>query len=97
TQTLSRPLDAYRVSSPTARAARQLEAHGKNAQPGMQIRYLHVYDGSGIRAWDVGDVEIKMVNVKRYIHLLKRAEEEVLDVFEKPTKNASFVFHQVQS
>ncbi len=97
TQTLSRPLDAYRVSSPTARAARQLEAHGKIVQPGMRIRFLHVYDGSGIRAWDVGDVQIKMVNVKRYIHLLKRAEEEVLNVFEKPTRSASFAFRQVQS
>jgi len=97
TQTLSRPVDAYRVSSPAALAARQLEAHGKIVQPGMRIRYLHVYDGSGIRAWDVGDVEIKMVNVKRYIQLLKRAEEEVLDVIEKPTTNASFAFRQVQS
>jgi len=97
TQTLSRPVDAYRVSSPTARAARQLEAHGKNVQPGMKIRYLHVYDGSGIRAWDVGDVQGKMVNVKQYIHLLKRAEEEVLDVFKKATRNASFAFRQVQA
>ena len=97
TQTLSRSVDAYRVSSSTARAARQLEEHGKIVQPGMRIRYLHVYDGNGIRAWDVGDVQGKMVNVKQYIHLLKRAEDEVLDVFEKTTTDASFAFRQVQS
>ena len=97
TQTLSRSVDAYRVSSSTARAARQLEEHGKIVQPGMRIRYLHVYDGNGIRAWDVGDVQGKMVNVKQYIHLLKRAEEEVLSVFDKATKNASFAFRQVQA
>lgn len=97
TQTLSRPVDAYRVSSPTARAARQLEEYGKIVQPGMRIRYLHVYDGSGIRAWGVGDVQGRMVNVKQYIHLLKRAENEVLDVFEKATRNASFAFRQVRA
>ncbi len=97
TQTLSRPVDAYRVSSPTARAARQLEEHGKIVQPGMSIRFLHVYDGSGIHAWDVGNVQIKMVNVKRYIHLLKRAEDEVLNVFEKLTANASFAFRRVRA
>jgi DNA polymerase-2 len=95
-QTLSRPVDAYRVPSPTARAARQLETCGKNVQPGMRIRYLYVYGGDGVHAWGSGNVQRKMVNVKQYIHLLKRAEEEVLDGFIKPvTRNASFAFGQV--
>jgi DNA polymerase-2 len=94
-QTLSRPVDAYRVPSPTARAAHQLELRGKIVQPGMRIRYLHVYGGDGVHAWGSGEVQKKMVNVKQYIHLLKRAEEEVLDVLEKPTKDASFAFRQV--
>jgi len=77
-QTLSRPVDSYRVLSPTARAARQLQAHGKNVQPGMQIRYVHIYDGDGVHAWGAGDVERKMVDVKQYLRLLKRAEAEVI-------------------
>lgn len=97
TQTLSRPVEAYRVSSPTARAARQMEEHGMVVQPGMRIRYLHVYGEIGVCAWGVKDVEIKNVNVKRYIHLLKRAEEEVLDVFEKSTRNVSFAFRPTRS
>jgi DNA polymerase-2 len=97
TQTLSRPVEAYRVSSPTARAAIQLEAQGKIIQPGMRIRYVHVYDRDGIHAWDIGNIQRKMVNVKQYIHLLKRAEGEVFDVFEKPMQNASFAFRPVQA
>ena len=77
-QTLSRPVDSYRILSPTARAARQLQAHGKNVQPGMQIRYVHIYDGDGVHAWGAGDVERKMVDVKQYLRLLKRAEAEVI-------------------
>lgn len=96
-QTLSRPVEEYRVSSPTARAARQLDERGKMVQPGMRIRYVHVYDGNGISAWDVGSVAIRRVNVKRYIHLLKRAEAEVLDVFEKPTLNAFFASRPIRS
>lgn len=96
-QTLSRPVESYRNPSPTARAACQLQAHGKNVQPGMNIRYVFTYERDGVCAWGAGGVQRKMVDVKKYLRLLKRAEAEVFDVFGEPTQNASFAFRRVQS
>lgn len=95
-RTLSRPVESYRSPSPTARAARQLQVHGKNVQPGMNIRYVFTYESDGVCAWGAGDIERKMVNVKQYLRLLKRAEDEVFDVFGESMQNASFAFRQVQ-
>ena len=41
TRVLSQPLADYKVDTPTALAARQLEAAGIHIQPGEKVRYVH--------------------------------------------------------
>jgi DNA polymerase-2 len=69
---LSRSLEAYKVLSPAAQAARQLQEHGIEVRAGMRLRFWFVFDG--VR---VGDVEVKEIDVKQYSHLLDQAIEEL--------------------
>ena len=41
TRVLSQPVEDYKVDTPTALAARQLEAAGIHIQPGEKVRYVH--------------------------------------------------------
>jgi len=68
-QKLSRELNEYRVPSPAARAAAQLEAVGKHLRPGQRVRFLYTLgepactlaspagragvQPRGVRAWDL--------------------------------------------
>ena len=63
----------------------------------MNIRYVFTYESDGVCAWGAGGVARKMVDVKKYLRLLKRAEAEVFDVFGESMQNASFAFRRVQS
>lgn len=73
-QTLSRTLDAYRVPSPAALAAAQLEAIGKRLNPGQRVRFIYTLGEPGVSAWDlpVGPSRAS-VDVPRYTQLLVRA------------------------
>jgi DNA polymerase-2 len=73
-QTLSRTLKEYRVPSPAARAAAQLEAVGKPTNPGQRVRFLYTIGEPGVWAWDLPSTpDPAAVDVRRYEELLVRA------------------------
>lgn len=79
TQRLSRTLDEYRVPSPAARAAMQLEAEGKELKPGQRVQFLYTLGEPGVWAWDLpGSPPEQCVDVARYAELLMRAAVTVL-------------------
>ncbi|HUF37996.1 MAG TPA: DNA polymerase domain-containing protein, partial [Anaerolineales bacterium] len=84
-QRLSKVLAAYRVPSPAARAAAQLEAAGKYSQPGMRVRFVYTRGEPGVWAWDLpGELPRARVDPGRYIELLLRAAAEALWPFGIP-------------
>jgi DNA polymerase-2 len=79
TQKLSRELVEYRVPSPPARAAAQLEAVGKSLRAGQNVRLIYTADEIGVRAWDAGPLPERLnVDRRRYAELLLRAAETLL-------------------
>jgi DNA polymerase-2 len=79
TQRLSRELKEYRIPSPAARAAYQLQAAGKNIQMGQRIQFLYVKTKLGIHAWGgSGAVNSGWIDIIKYKELLVRAVYEVL-------------------
>jgi DNA polymerase I len=79
TQTLSRELDEYKVLSPVARAARQLQAIGKNVCMGQRIQFVYTRTRQGVRAWDVPEpFNPTWIDTAKYKELLFRAVHEVL-------------------
>ena len=78
-QRLSRELEAYRTPSPAARAAAQLEAAGKPARPGQQVRFLYTRGRPGVHAWDAPTPpDPAAVDLARYTTLLIRAASTAL-------------------
>jgi DNA polymerase elongation subunit (family B) len=78
-QTLSRTLAEYRVPSPAARAAMQLEQVGKVRRPGQRIRFIHTIGEPGVYAWDLPErLDPKTIHVACYNQLLIRAASTVL-------------------
>ena len=86
TQTLSRELDQYRVPSPVARAAVQLQPAGKTMkkvrrtlQMGQRIQFIYTKTKEGVLAWDLPEeFNPALIDVPRYRELLFRAVHEVL-------------------
>jgi DNA polymerase II len=79
TQTLSRELNEYRVFSPAARAAGQLQAIGKDIQMGQRIQFVYTRTKSGVSAWDLTEpFNPHLIDVAKYKELLFRATDEVL-------------------
>ena len=79
TQTLSRELDQYRVPSPVARAAMQLQAAGKTLKMGQRVQFLYAKTGEGVHAWDLPNkFNPALIDVPRYKELIFRAVHEVL-------------------
>jgi DNA polymerase-2 len=80
TQRVSRELEEYKVLSPAARAAAQLEASGKSVRPGQRVRFLFTLGEPGVWAWDQPvSPNMASVDVQRYIILLLRAASELVD------------------
>jgi DNA polymerase-2 len=78
-QTLSRELDEYRVPSPVARAARQLQLDGRNVRMGQRVQFVHAATRDGVQAWDLrGGMHAARIDTARYKELLFRAIHEVL-------------------
>ena len=76
-QRLSRVLTAYRVPSPAALAARQLEAAGKYSQPGMRVYFIYTLGRPGVWAWNLpASCPPAAVDRSRYMELLLRAAAE---------------------
>jgi DNA polymerase-2 len=78
-QKLSRALSEYRVYSPAAYAAAQLEAVGKSLRPGQMVRFLYTLGKPGVTAWDLPvRPDVKTLDNPRYAELLLRAAASVL-------------------
>ncbi len=81
-QTLSRPVNEYRVPSPAAVAVRQLEGAGKFLRPGQTVRFIYTLGEPGVYAWDLEQaLDPKKVSVHVYKTLLDRAMETVMQPF----------------
>ena len=79
TQTLSREICEYRVPSPAARAANQLQAIGKNLQMGQRIQFLYVKTKQGVHAWGMpGPSHLAWIDAAKYKELLFNAIYEIL-------------------
>jgi DNA polymerase I len=79
TQTLSRELSEYRVPSPAARAAGQLQTIGKQVQMGQKIQFIYTKTKAGVYAWDLSEsLQLVWVDTVMYKELLLRAVYEVL-------------------
>ncbi len=79
TQTLNRELNEYRVFSPLARAALQLQKAGKKLRMGQQVRFIYTKITPGVSAWDLPvPPDPISIDVCRYKELLFRAVYEVL-------------------
>ena len=94
TQTLSRELDEYRVPSPVARAASQLQAIGKNIRMGQRIQFIYTKTKQSVWAWDLPEpFNPDLVDIVKYKELLFRAVYEVvqpLGVTENVLRNWMF-------
>lgn len=79
TQTLSRELNEYRVPSPVARAAGQLQSAGKTMRMGQRVKFVYTKTREGVSAWDLPDTfDLTLIDIPRYKELLFRAVHEVL-------------------
>jgi DNA polymerase-2 len=78
-QTLSREPGEYRVPSPAARAADQLQTGGRHVRMGQRTQFVYTRTEEGVRAWDApGLLSPDSIDMTRYKELLFRAAHEVL-------------------
>ncbi len=79
TQTLSKELMEYKVPSPAARAASQLQAIGKNIRMGQRIQFVYTRTKQGVCEWDLPEpFNPTFIDIPKYKELLFRAAHEVL-------------------
>ncbi len=75
---ISYALDAYKVTTASVRAARQLEAAGISVRPGMRIRFLFTTGEPDVFAWDTGDFfDPARLDKAKYIELLAKTSASV--------------------
>ncbi len=81
-QRLSRNLEEYRLPSPSARAAAQLQAAGKSLRAGQRVRFIYTLGEPGVYAWDLPEPpNPATLDLKRYAVLLLRAAGSVFEPF----------------
>jgi hypothetical protein len=81
-QTLSRAVRDYKVPSPAAIAAAQLEKEGKFLRPGQTVAFIYTLGEPGARAWDVAEAfDPRTINIPAYKILLNRAMTNFLQSF----------------
>jgi DNA polymerase elongation subunit (family B) len=79
---LSRALNEYKVPSPAAIAARQLEQAGKFLRPGQIVRFIYTLGEPGVHAWDlVRQFNPRTINIPVYKILLNRMMETIMRSF----------------
>jgi len=77
-QRLSRTLEAYKIPSPAARAALQLQAHGRQFAPGQSLEFLFARNGTGVHAWELEEaLDSGKLDKRRYIQLLDQAMQTI--------------------
>jgi DNA polymerase II len=81
-QTLSRAVKEYKVPSPAAIAASQLEKEGKFLRPGQTVGFIYTLGEPGVRAWDIAETfDNRTINIPAYKILLNRAMTNFLQPF----------------
>jgi len=79
---LSKELAGYRVPSPGAKAAMQLEAAGKSVRPGQRIKLIFIRGQNGVYAWDLHQPPpVSALDMDYYQTLLLRAAANLLQPF----------------
>ena len=79
---VSYALEAYKASTASVRAAKQLQSAGMAVRPGMRIRFVYTSGEPDVVAWDLGiKVEPASINSEKYVELLIRAASSVLSPF----------------
>ena len=79
---IGRPVNEYRVPSPAAIAAKQLEEVGKFLRPGQIVRFIYTLGEPGVRAWDLeAPFDARTINIPTYKILLNRAIETIIKSF----------------
>ncbi|MGC2434762.1 MAG: DNA polymerase domain-containing protein, partial [Desulfobaccales bacterium] len=85
TRVLPQPLADYKVDTPTALAARQLEAAGIHLLPGEQVRYVHAEKRGGPQECRIQAAPfletLDGYDAQHYLELLERAIEEIMTVY----------------
>ena len=77
-QRLTRAPEKYTSPSPSARAAFQLQAAGKEVQPGQRIRFLYIYGRPDVWAWDQPEpIDVKRIDIRIYRKLMLRAATDI--------------------
>ncbi len=81
-QTLSRAVSEYKVPSPAAIAASQLEQAGKFLRPGQIVQFIYTLGEPGVRAWDLLEsFNPRTINISPYKTLLNQAMETIIKSF----------------
>lgn len=76
---VSYALDAYKATTPSVRAARQMEAAGMPIRPGQRIRFLYTLGEPDVFAWEVGTpFNPGKLNRAKYVELLAKAAAAIL-------------------
>lgn len=79
---MGRELDAYKVASPAAMAARQLEQLGKPARLGQRMPLVYTLGKPNVQAWHAQvHIDPRSVNYAYYRRLLIRAASSILQPF----------------
>ncbi|MGP7971794.1 MAG: DNA polymerase domain-containing protein [Desulfobaccales bacterium] len=85
TRVLPQPLADYKVDTPTALAARQLEAAGIHLLPGEKVRYVHAEKRGGPKECRIQAAPfletLDDYDTELYLELLERAIEEIMTVY----------------
>ncbi len=78
-QILSRPVEEYKVLSPAASAAMQLQSVGKQRFPGQRIRFIFTVGEPNVFAWDYpATFNPLWTDVSRYTELVLHAMSTIL-------------------
>ena len=79
---VSYALDTYKATTPSVRAARQLEAAGMTIKPGQRVRFLYTRGEPDVFAWDLStSPDSSRLDLAKYIELLAKAGATVLAPF----------------
>ncbi|NLC30049.1 MAG: hypothetical protein GX773_06280 [Chloroflexi bacterium] len=82
---VSYALEAYKASTASVRAARQMQKAGMAVKPGMRVRFVYTRGEPDVVAWDLGSrLEVDALDLDKYVELLIRAASSVLSPFGIP-------------
>ena len=79
---VSYALEAYKSSTASVRAARQMQAAGLDIRPGQRIRFIYTNGDPDVFAWDLGQTfHPERLNLSKYLELLAKAGASVFQPF----------------